>query len=217
MAKDPKLPFISALVMAGDLLSVDRSLQWLREGKYVVRHGRGFRRVLRTARLPSQGARPKDSSQMSVALTDLPGCGRGSDPDDTDPRFLDLWKRARIANGGSYLRDGKALPRRRILQVYRGQDEGAPFGIAWSLDWPPPSSLRTGQQPVAHRGWRGVPRTRRTSGHHGLHDRTRRSRGHHRPGPAWAHGEAVICLVASFAGAVVGLVVVYWLIQMRRP
>jgi hypothetical protein len=59
---------------------------------------------------------------------------RGSDPDDRDPDFLQVWKEARSLKS-SYLRDGKPLPGRdgEIL-VYRGQDPGAPDGIAFSLD-----------------------------------------------------------------------------------
>ncbi len=133
MAKDHKLPFTSALVIAGDLLSVDRSLQWLREGKYTF--GMAEAMVGSYGRLDFR-VKAYDQGLISPdqLIANLPDLWSGSDPDDTDPRFLSLWKKAWGVNGGKYLRDGKALPRRRLLTIYRGQDEGAPFGIAWSLD-----------------------------------------------------------------------------------
>jgi hypothetical protein len=60
---------------------------------------------------------------------------RGADPDDTDPRFLAAWERAVDDSGKAYLRDGKPLPRGQVLEVWRGQKEGDPFGIAWTTDY----------------------------------------------------------------------------------
>lgn len=135
MEKDPKLPFISAYIIAGDLASADRSLQWLRDGKYDFGVCKAF--VGSYGRLDFMvRARDAGLATREQLLKDLADEWSGSDPDDTDPRFLDLWIEAWVANGGRYVRQrkGGALPRDRFLQVYRGQDRGAPFGIAWSLD-----------------------------------------------------------------------------------
>ncbi len=135
MDADPSLPFISALVIARDLASADRSLQWLRDGT----HDWGRAEVFcgSYGRLDLR-VRAWDEGLITdeQALTDLPSTWSGSDPDDTDPRFLALWKTAFAANGGTYLRDPEdaVLPGISVLTVYRGQDYGAPFGIAWSLD-----------------------------------------------------------------------------------
>ena len=57
------------------------------------------------------------------------------DPDDTDGRYLRLWKSAWVANGRHYIRDGRSLPRSgRLLTVYRGQMPEDKFGIAWTTD-----------------------------------------------------------------------------------
>jgi len=64
----------------------------------------------------------------------LPDLWRGSDPDDTDPQYLRLWKTAWLANGRRTVRDGPHLPKGRTVRCYRGQDADAPLGIAWSLD-----------------------------------------------------------------------------------
>jgi len=135
MAADPRLPYISALVIAGDLMSADRSLQWLREGKHPF--GRAdvfcgsYGRLDFRVRAYEEGLVTFDE-----VTEDWADAWSGSDPDDTDPRFLSMWQLAFAANGDKYLRDseGKALPRGPVLHVYRGQDEGAEFGIAWSLD-----------------------------------------------------------------------------------
>jgi hypothetical protein len=134
MDADPSLPFISALVIARDLASADRSMDWLREGKHPWSRAEVFcgsyGRLDLRVRAHAEGLITDEQ-----ALEDLPSTWSGSDPDDTDPRFLALWKSAFAANGGTYLRDGDdTLPGISVLTIYRGQDYGAPFGIAWSLD-----------------------------------------------------------------------------------
>ena len=65
----------------------------------------------------------------------LPDIWRGSDPDDTDPRFLELWLEAWNYNKRNTIIDNKPLPPDKFLQIYRGQDENdAIVGIAWSLN-----------------------------------------------------------------------------------
>lgn len=58
---------------------------------------------------------------------------RGSDPDDTNPKFIEAWTRAWGENGHKYLKDGKGLPRNKTLEVYRGQMAEDPVGLSWSL------------------------------------------------------------------------------------
>jgi len=132
-AADPKLPYISALVIAGDLLAAERSLEWLREGKYPWRQAEAFcgsyGRLDLRVRAYAEGL-----ITDAEVIEDLPAAWRSADPDDTDPRFLALWQQAFIANGRRYLFDGKQLPKKATFPIYRGQDHGAPFGIAWSLD-----------------------------------------------------------------------------------
>jgi len=135
MDKDPSLPFISALVIARDMASADRSMEWLREGKYDWGRAEVFcgsygRLDLRVRAL-AEGLITDEQ-----AFADLASTWSGSDPDDADPRFLLLWKKAVAANGGLYLRDPNdaSLPGTQWLTLYRGQDRGSILGIAWSLD-----------------------------------------------------------------------------------
>jgi hypothetical protein len=136
MNADPSLPFISALVMARDLASADRSMEWLREGKHPWSRAEVFcgsyGRLDLRVRAWQEGLITDEQ-----ALDGLADAWSGSDPDDTDPRFLALWKTAFATNGGTYLRDhaDATLPGTQWLTIYRGQDAGALFGIAWSLDF----------------------------------------------------------------------------------
>lgn len=63
----------------------------------------------------------------------LPELWSGSDPDDTNPAYLELWREASRIKKGPVL-DGKKLPRRRELLVYRGQRPQDPIGFSWALD-----------------------------------------------------------------------------------
>jgi hypothetical protein len=65
---------------------------------------------------------------------DLCDLWSGSDPDDTDPRWLAIWQQARRSLNVAYIREGAPLPRKRWITVYRGEQPGDKPGIAWSLD-----------------------------------------------------------------------------------
>lgn len=58
---------------------------------------------------------------------------RGADPDDTDPRFRDMWHRLWMLRGRTPFLDGEPLPEGERLTIYRGQKAGDALGIAWSL------------------------------------------------------------------------------------
>src|SRR5262245_30632580 len=129
---DPRLPYVSAYVMAGDIIRGEYALDMLRKGEWSwaeaeIRTGSYARFGLRVS------AWEEGLITIEDALTDLGPAWRGADPDDTDPRFLSLWIEAKRRHG-NYIRDGRPLPRTHILTLYRGQDADAPLGIAWSLD-----------------------------------------------------------------------------------
>lgn len=132
LKKDPKLDPISALVMAGDAASAERADAALAAGepfsRALVMVGSYARldwvvRQLRAGRVDEE-----------TVLDQWPELWRGSDPDDTDPRFLDIWQLAYERAGGTVLDDPeRPLPDSPRLVVYRGQDSDAVLGIAWSL------------------------------------------------------------------------------------
>lgn len=125
--RDPRIPFLSAVVMAGDEVGAE---EW-------------------TERMTSEDKRPEEivnlvgsyqrlswaveHCERSFVLDHLADLWRGSDPDDTDTRFLALWREAFQRNGGT-VTDGKSLPNVKRLTVYRGQFLSDPLGIAWTLD-----------------------------------------------------------------------------------
>jgi hypothetical protein len=130
------LPSITRMVMAQDIVSAARAERRLLSGE--VNAAGSVYLVGSYAKL-DYALRLVDAGKLSMEwlLHELPSLWRGSDPDDTDPRFLELWKEAR-RRAGRVVRDETAnelfnvpLPRRTFL-VYRGQRSGDPLGIAWS-------------------------------------------------------------------------------------
>jgi hypothetical protein len=132
MERDPRIPYISAFVIAQDMASGERNLAALREGKVSWLQAEAFTGSY--ARMDLR-VRAFDEHLISFAqyIGDLPEQWTSADPDDTDERFLTLWHRAHKHNKYKTLRDRKNILPPGPLTIYRGQDEGAPFGIAWSL------------------------------------------------------------------------------------
>lgn len=132
-AADPRLPFISAFIIAGDKLSAERSKEWVADGcpaEDAARFVGSFARLDFLVWAVENGHLPE-----SRLLDELPQAWSGSDPDDTDPRFLAYWQKAWRRNGSKTILDGPPLPgRKKVLDVYRGQDPDKPLGISWSLD-----------------------------------------------------------------------------------
>lgn len=129
----PGVPFLTRVVMAGDMEGAERVEAEFRAGKIrferAMTYCGSYSRLDFAARMEQAGLVP-----LPKLLAMLPDEWPGCDPDDTDPRFARLWRLAYQRNGNKYLRDGAALPRGKYLQVYRGQPQGAPLGLAWSLD-----------------------------------------------------------------------------------
>jgi hypothetical protein len=138
---DPSLPYITAYIMAGDQLSMERSQRMVEAG---IRFERALHFVGSYRRLEfALWALEHGFATKDVVLDELPSLWSGSDPDDTDRRFLELWHDAWLRNKRKPVCDGRPLPARTV-RIYRGQDalpddyvpnpERLPVGIAWSLD-----------------------------------------------------------------------------------
>ncbi len=133
LSRDPRLTFISAFVIAGDTLGAERI-----RAAFV----RGELPLIKALVLTGSYARfdfavwvaNNYAGHKPYVLSNLLNLWTGSDPDDGNPDFLQLWLEAFERNGSRYLRDGKALPAGKTLRVYRGQDPGPPSGISWSTD-----------------------------------------------------------------------------------
>jgi hypothetical protein len=130
MAEDPQLKIWTAMTIAQDRESAKRALAMVDERGWLY----ASHLVGSYARLAFVMDLIEDCRiEQEEVYEHLPELWRGSDPDDTDVRFLRLWEDAWNFNGARTITDGEALPRGR-LTIYRGQDEGAKIGIAWSLD-----------------------------------------------------------------------------------
>lgn len=117
---------INAIVMAGDMVSAERIDELVRQGEkpqdLVWMIGSYARFDWAVQKLPRQ-----------KFFEILPALWVGSDPDDTNPEYLNLWREARARNKGRVITDGKPLPKGSTFTVYRGQ-VGDAKGFAWSLD-----------------------------------------------------------------------------------
>jgi hypothetical protein len=69
-----------------------------------------------------------------LLLKMLPELWTGSDPDDTCPEYLQLWKDAFVANKDRIIFDDKSVRLPAVSTIYRGQLKDASVGISWSLD-----------------------------------------------------------------------------------
>jgi len=132
MKDDPNIPFVTATIIAGDLMSADRATSELNAG---VPFDRAVWMVGSYARwdwalqMLAQGAvSEEDFAAMICRLWSA------SDPDDTKTDNLRVWQRV-FASTGGVIRDGRPLPNQKPLVVFRvitQEDELA--GIAWTTD-----------------------------------------------------------------------------------
>lgn len=139
------LPTITKIVMSNDLEGAERVDAALRAGEFdeprwpgdpaTSAYDRAIHMLGSFARIDYMVRWQEEGFTTREHLLDLlPEEWPGSDPDDTDERFIALWREAWERNGCKPVRDGKHLPKGSVLRVYRGQPEGAPLGCAWSLD-----------------------------------------------------------------------------------
>jgi len=140
MNDNPGLPFLSAYVMASDYVGMERVQREVRAGEHEMTetlpiYVGSYARMDFICWLYDEGFIPKDkllewfSKHWSAA-----------DPNDTNIRFLDLWREVnkRWRNDGPgtpYFRDSpKYLPAvTGTITVYRGQRMTDPTGWSWSL------------------------------------------------------------------------------------
>lgn len=139
-ADEHTIPFISAYVIIKDVEGGERMHHWVERGldaRTALAFVGSFARLDFCVWAVEQG-----HMDRGFLLDNLPDLWRGSDPDDTDPRFLALWLEARDRNGGRLITDldeGEDIPAVFVLgewvTVYRGElGTDDPRGIAWSLD-----------------------------------------------------------------------------------
>ena len=137
------LPFVTSLTIANDRISMESAEEFMAETGQPAWQAAtivgSYSRMDWVERAWKSGL-ISDSKMLEM----LPHWWSGSDPDDTEMRFLALWaKMRRLHNNRVILSDPtRRLPRERLLTIYRGQDPVSeatpdghlPVGIAWSLD-----------------------------------------------------------------------------------
>jgi hypothetical protein len=138
MAEREGIPLLAAYVIVRDQSSDARSRRWVGMGLDVadaMPFVGSYGRLDFALWAVEQGHLTRDA-----LLDDLPDLWRGSDPDDTDPRFAALWAEAKARNGGRYVADTTIVPLPvapdGTVVIYRGQfnRHDPANGIAWSTD-----------------------------------------------------------------------------------
>lgn len=120
------IPLLAALVIAGDIESEDRADAAVRAGADPLKSSQMVGSYARF----DWCVRNVPRAQLLSKLADL---WVWSDPDDTKPEYLTIWREAFAINGKKPLTLGRSLPDRETFVVYRGQI-GTAEGIAWTLD-----------------------------------------------------------------------------------
>ena len=148
--EQPGLPPITVIIMANDAAGADMVDAAVRAGELSYETALwqlgSYSRMEYALQWQEDGFATRDE-----LLDKLPDLWPGSDPDDTDERFLELFREAFERNGG-IVTDGKDLRPGKTLTVYRGQRPYDEVGFAWSLDPKVAQKFANGasfRQPVA--------------------------------------------------------------------
>jgi hypothetical protein len=119
LAANPSLNPITAHIMANDILSAAKATELVNAGTPATK---AYAYVGSYARW--------DWVVTMVKAGAIPGEWFA----ETNPEYLRLWNAAYVAHGG-YLRDGRALPRTKTIEVFRGGDPATVWkGFAWTTD-----------------------------------------------------------------------------------
>lgn len=126
-----KIPYFTALIMAGDIVSAERATRLLAEG---LKPECALATVGSYARF-GWAVENRQSFDESFWVQNICELWSGSDPDDTNPEFLELFRLARMQNC-VILKDEpeKTFPGvgSEFIWLYRGQRAEDPIGISWT-------------------------------------------------------------------------------------
>lgn len=129
VARQPGLGFITAMIMAGDMVQAEDITAAVKAGKMTASKGAGM--IGSFARF--QWA-VENLSRPELIRRLLP-LWQGSDPDDTNLSYLDLFREKAARSRNRIANDGIPLSSRKTeFLVYRGQQPTEPIGFSWTLD-----------------------------------------------------------------------------------
>jgi hypothetical protein len=137
MAKDPGLPYISAYIQAQDLAGMPRADEAMERGEpwfEAIGWLGSYARLEWLKQRVEDGTIPREEVyEDRERLCDL---WRGSDPDDTDQFWLEMWEDAFTSYGGMVTDEGNAPEANEdgYVTLYRGDTSEMPSGIAWSTN-----------------------------------------------------------------------------------
>lgn len=129
MKQHQGLNFITAYIMAGDIVSAEEVTKAVKAGKMTAI--RGLAHIGSYARF-DWAVSNLTWPQLRPKLLEL---WAGSDPDDTNLEYLELFRRRAASEKRKYASDKLLLPKgTRPMVVYRGQRQDEPRGFSWTLD-----------------------------------------------------------------------------------
>lgn len=134
MEANPLLNPMTAIIMAGDAVAADEASQRVADGEDPLK-------AMTMVGSFSRFLWAWDHLLLDDFFDRIAELWRGSDPDDSDPRMIQIWMEASAYFEHRLITDEqKELPRPgkgHLLKVYRGEEDPsatAPSGIAFSLD-----------------------------------------------------------------------------------
>jgi hypothetical protein len=142
---NPSLPTLTAIVMAGDMahaeqidLFISKKLMTVEEAKI---HIGSYARLDWLIDKYQKGLLADN-----WLLKEFPNEWVSCDPNDTDPKYLKLWKKAKKMNLGNMIHDGALIEfKGGYLTVYRGQQsKHEPIGISWTTNFDVAKKFATG-------------------------------------------------------------------------
>ena len=136
--------FITAVIMAGDLLTAEDATERVKNKELTP-----LQALNHVGSYAKFDWALKHLTKIQL-LKRLPYLWMSSDPDDSNPEYLKLWKQAFKANANKTILYKKHLPKCKMLTIYRGQIGKDNPGFAWTTNW------RTAFQFSKTGGGRGV-------------------------------------------------------------
>jgi hypothetical protein len=139
LEKNPRIPAVTAMIVAGDMLSAETVARKMRDARD-PEPGILFARVGSYARFGlAVDLMEEGVIHRAWFFENIAELWRTSDPDDTDWRFLRVWQTAWRNNDFKPVRDEprkhrNAIPASGLLTVYRGQRMFDRPGFAWTTD-----------------------------------------------------------------------------------
>jgi len=128
VAKQPGLGFITAMIMAGDMVQAEDITAAVKAGKMTASKGVGMIGSFARFQWAVENLSKPELLRRLLVLW------QSADPDDTNLSYLELFREKAVRSRNRIACDKKRLSSQKNFLVYRGQPKGSPTGISFSLN-----------------------------------------------------------------------------------